>query len=83
MTAAAGRAKTETGSCRMQELLSYLLGFALVVIAGVLVFGVVNLARGGAGASLRSNRLMRWRVGLQFAALAIIVLFMVVNRGWD
>ncbi len=48
----------------MQELLAYLLGFALVAIAGVLLFGIVNLARGGVGASLRSNKLMRWRVGL-------------------
>ena len=67
----------------MQELLSYLLGLVLVAIAGVLLFGVVNMARGGAGASLRSNKLMRWRVGLQFAALAIIALLMVLNRGWD
>ncbi len=67
----------------MQELLPYLLGLALVAIAGVLLFGVINMARGGAGASLRSNKLMRWRVGLQFAALAIIALFMVLNRGWD
>jgi hypothetical protein len=67
----------------MQELLSYLLGFALVAIAGVLLFGIVNMARGGAGASLRSNKLMRWRVGLQFAALAIIVLFMLSKYGWE
>ncbi|MDP6705542.1 MAG: twin transmembrane helix small protein [Alphaproteobacteria bacterium] len=65
----------------MDELLSYLLGFALVAIAGVLLFGVINMARGGASASLRSNKLMRWRVGLQFAALAIIVLFMVLSQG--
>jgi hypothetical protein len=65
----------------MDELLSYLLGFALVAITGVLIFGVINMARGGAGASLRSNKLMRWRVGLQFAALAIIVLFMVLSQG--
>ena len=38
--------------------------------------GLATLGRQGAAASERSNKLMRWRIGLQFAALVIIVLFM-------
>ena len=65
----------------MEQFLSYLLGALLLVILAVLVFGVVTMGRGGSGAGARSNRLMRWRVGLQFAALAIIVLFFLLQGG--
>jgi hypothetical protein len=37
----------------------------------VLLAGFFNLFRGGAGSPQRSQILMRWRVGLQFLALAI------------
>ena len=63
----------------MQSFLPYLLGVLLLAILGVLVFGVVTMGRGGAGAGERSNRLMRWRVILQFAALAIILLFFLIS----
>jgi len=64
----------------MEQFLSYLLGALLVAILAVLVFGVVTMGRGRA-AGARSNRLMRWRVGLQFAALAVIVLFFLLKGG--
>jgi hypothetical protein len=34
--------------------------------------GVYGMARGGENAGRRSNRLMRWRVGLQFVAVVIL-----------
>jgi hypothetical protein len=48
----------------------------LVFIAAAAVFAVVlagffNMIRGGVGSPQRSQTLMRWRVGLQFVALAI------------
>lgn len=44
---------------------------ALALVAGVLVFGLVNLASGGS--PQRSQRLMQLRVLFQFLALVIIV----------
>ncbi len=44
---------------------------ALAAVATVLVLGVVNLFRGGDAAT--SQKLMRWRVGLQFVALIVIL----------
>ncbi|WP_333826271.1 twin transmembrane helix small protein [Pinisolibacter sp.] len=41
-------------------------------VAGALGLGVLNMARGGSPA--RSQRLMRWRVGLQAGALVAVVL---------
>jgi hypothetical protein len=47
---------------------------ALVGVFIVLVFGLWNMLRGGSPS--RSQNLMRWRVGLQF--LAIIVVMAVI-----
>lgn len=48
----------------------------LVFIAAAAVFlvllaGIFNMFRGGPGAPERSQTLMRWRVGLQFVAIAL------------
>ncbi len=53
--------------------LSYL-GVAVAVgaVATVLLLGLVNMLR--QGPANRSQTLMRWRVGLQFLAIVIIVI---------
>jgi hypothetical protein len=48
-----------------------LVGVALFAVLVVLVAGVANMARGGN--SRLSQVLMRWRVGLQFLAILIII----------
>ena len=53
---------------------SYLVPVATGAVAGVLLMGLINMLRGGS-ADL-SQKLMRWRVGLQF--LAIIVIMAVI-----
>jgi hypothetical protein len=49
-------------------------GVAIVVsaVALVLVLGLVNMLR--QGSANRSQTLMRWRVGLQFLAIVVIVI---------
>jgi hypothetical protein len=52
------------------------MGNLVVFVAAAAVFlvllaGFFNMFRGGDGAGQRSQTLMRWRVGLQFLALAI------------
>lgn len=44
---------------------------ALLLVVLVLVAGLVNMLR--QGSSNRSQLLMRWRVGLQFCAIVVIV----------
>jgi VIT1/CCC1 family predicted Fe2+/Mn2+ transporter len=51
---------------------------ALLAVLGVLVLGVVGLVTGRS--SRRSNRLMQYRVALQFLALMLMALFMLVSR---
>jgi hypothetical protein len=54
-----------------------LIPVALLMFAtlGVLLAGVISLARGG-GDPVRSNQLMRWRVILQAGALLLFLLVM-------
>lgn len=55
----------------MDAILHYAVPVALVAVAVVLLLGLWNMMRGGTPS--RSQTLMRWRVGLQFAAIIIIM----------
>ncbi|MDH3580708.1 MAG: twin transmembrane helix small protein [Hyphomicrobiales bacterium] len=44
---------------------------ALAAVAIVLILGLANMMRGGS--PNRSQRLMRWRVILQFAAICLVL----------
>jgi hypothetical protein len=48
-----------------------LVATALLAVVFVLIAGVVNMSRGGN--TRLSQLLMRWRVGLQFLAILIII----------
>ena len=61
--------------------LNILLVVALIAITGVLLFGVVSMAKGGDFNRKHGNALMRWRVILQAVALGIILLIYLANRG--
>lgn len=51
---------------------SALVPVAIAAVAIVLVMGLVNMMRGGDPNT--SQKLMRWRVGLQFLAIVVIVI---------
>ena len=57
-----------------------LLVLLVLATAGVLIVGLVGFFRGGEFNRKYSNVLMRWRVGLQFAALAVLaILFLAYS----
>ena len=57
----------------MTEFLTYaLVPIAIGAVAVVLVLGLVNMTRGGS--PQKSQKLMRWRVLLQFVAIIVIML---------
>lgn len=56
-----------------------IIAIALAAVFIVLVMGLFNMMRGGD--SNRSQRLMRWRVGLQFVAIVIVLLMVWLKRG--
>ena len=53
-------------------IVNYLGYLAVGAVLVVLLAGLWNMMRGGN--SNRSQLLMRWRVGLQFAAIAVLML---------
>lgn len=55
----------------MDDPLRYLLPLLLVAVAAVLLLGLWNMLRGGNPG--RSQTLMRWRVGLQFVAIVVVM----------
>lgn len=65
----------------MSAALPIVLGVLLLAIVGVLLFGVLTMARDGDSVERhrRSNKLMRLRVLLQMAAVGVILLFLIVH----
>jgi hypothetical protein len=63
----------------MTTILTILVGLAMVGTLGVLIVGMFGLVRGG-GDPARSNRLMRYRVILQAAALLLFALLMTLLK---
>ena len=51
----------------------------MLATLGVLLAGILGMA-GGSGNSGRSNRLMRWRIGLQFVALALFAALLLLLK---
>lgn len=50
---------------------NYFVGIAVLVVFGILVAGLINMMRGDN--PNRSQTLMRWRVGMQFVAVIVIM----------
>jgi hypothetical protein len=55
----------------MERVVHYAIPFALAAVVIVLLLGLWNMLRGGS--PNLSQKLMRWRVGLQFIAIVIVM----------
>jgi hypothetical protein len=62
----------------MQVPYSHLATLAVLAVALVLLVGLWNMLRGNSAS--RSQTLMRWRVGLQFVAIVIIMITVYLTR---
>lgn len=62
----------------MQSVLYYLTTVAVAAVFIVLLMGLWSLSRGKS--PNLSQKLMRWRVGLQFVAIVLIMLFVYASR---
>ena len=63
----------------MQLLSNFALPIALAAVSVVLLAGLWNMMRGGSANT--SQKLMRWRVGLQFIAIVIAMAAVYFARG--
>ncbi|QDL92200.1 twin transmembrane helix small protein [Paroceanicella profunda] len=55
--------------------LFYLAGLACLAVLAVLLFGIGTFAKGGAFNRRNANKIMQWRLGLQFLAIILIIVF--------
>lgn len=55
----------------MEDILRFIMPIALIAVAVVLLLGLWTMLRGGNPS--RSQKLMRWRVALQFIAICVIM----------
>lgn len=62
----------------MGSLSNLLCGAALLAVALVLLMGLANMLRGGS--PNLSQKLMRWRVGLQLVAIIVIMAVLFLRR---
>ncbi len=62
----------------MQSILYHLTTIAVAAVFVVLLLGLWNMMR-GQNANL-SQKLMRWRVGLQFVAIVVIMAFILLQH---
>ena len=62
----------------MQSVLYHLTTMAVAAVFVVLLLGLWNMMRGQS--PNLSQKLMRWRVGLQFVAIVVIMLFIFVQH---
>jgi hypothetical protein len=53
---------------------------AVLAVAGILLLGIGSFGRGGEYNRKYANKIMRWRIGAQFFAVLLILLFVWVRR---
>jgi NADH:ubiquinone oxidoreductase subunit 6 (subunit J) len=61
-----------------EVIIDYLGYIAVAAVLVVLLLGLWNMMRGGS--ANRSQSLMRWRVGLQFVAIIILMLGLYLSQ---
>ncbi len=54
---------------------------ACFVVLGILMFGIATFAKGGEFNKRNANKIMRWRLGVQFAAVVLIAAFAWLRSG--
>lgn len=60
------------------NIFNYLVPIALAAVFVVLLLGLFNMMRGGS--SNASQKFMRWRVGLQFVAIILMMTALYFSR---
>ncbi|MGX9961760.1 twin transmembrane helix small protein [Roseomonas sp. F4] len=63
----------------MTTFLTVLVGVSMFATLGVMLAGMLGLARSEAGGGTRSNRLMRWRVTMQGVTLVLFLLLLMAR----
>ncbi len=53
---------------------------AVLIVLGILMFGVGSFGRGGDFNRRNANKIMRWRIYAQAVAIALVLLYVYLRR---
>ena len=56
-----------------------LVALACLIVLGILMFGVGTFGKGGDFNRKHANKIMRWRIGAQAVAVALILLYVYLR----
>ena len=65
----------------LEDPLFIVVGIACLIVVGILLTGIGGFAKGGDFNRKNANKLMRWRIYAQAAAIVLILIFVLVRRG--
>lgn len=60
--------------------LFWLVAVAVLIVLGILLLGVGSFGKGGEFNRKYANKIMRWRIGAQFVAVLLILLYVFIRR---
>ena len=64
-----------------QDPLFILVIVAVLIVAGIMLFGVGTFGKGGDFNRKNANKIMRYRIGAQFVAGCLILFYVWMRRG--
>jgi hypothetical protein len=59
--------------------LFWAMSIAVLVVLGILMLGFGSFGKGGEFNRKNANKIMRWRIGAQFVAVVLILLFVYLR----
>ncbi|MEJ6404339.1 twin transmembrane helix small protein [Yoonia sp. 2307UL14-13] len=60
--------------------LFWLVAVAVLIVLGILLLGIGGFGRGGDFNKKYANKIMRWRIGAQFVAVILILIYVFLRR---
>ncbi|WP_043773682.1 twin transmembrane helix small protein [Roseivivax isoporae] len=64
----------------LHDPLFVVMAIVMLAVVAILMTGIGGFAKGGEFNRKYANKLMRWRIAAQFAAVLLILLFVLVRR---
>jgi hypothetical protein len=71
---------TKEAGAQQMTIDQIILAASLMIVAGILGWGVLTMSRGGSYNVKNSNRIMRYRIIFQALALVVILVLMWLRR---
>lgn len=59
--------------------LFWAMAVAVLIVLGILMLGIGSFGKGGDFNKKNANKIMRWRIGAQFVAVILILLFVYLR----